>query len=344
MLRHCHQLLRDGMYKMPTRYWQHGQIHFRRSSTLIVSEPCDSNMLTPSTLSTITAAEKLHSGPITVLSLSSLSLEVSSLPLAVTTVLQPTGGILNTLAETVTAAITNAHSQHPYTHILAPANKFGGSVLSRTAAVLDASPLIDVVEIYSEDTFVRPTYAGNALCRVKMVQPIKVLTVRPSAFDKAEGRGECNPMVDVLDLDVDPPSQHLIEVASKVVSQSDRPDLGSARIVISGGRGLKNGDNFDMLEKLAEKMGDAAVGATRAAVDAGYVPNDLQIGQTGKVVAPDLYIAVGISGAIQHISGMKDSKTIVAINNDPDAPIFQVADYGLVEDFFKVFPELMKKI
>uniref|UniRef100_A0A7S2H7R6 Electron transfer flavoprotein alpha subunit C-terminal domain-containing protein n=1 Tax=Helicotheca tamesis TaxID=374047 RepID=A0A7S2H7R6_9STRA len=186
-------------------------------------------------------------------------------------------------------------------------------------------------------------YAGNALAKVKSNDaPLKVLSIRPTAFEKAQASSSSSTPPPMTDLDV--PQHTLTEWLSENISKSDRPDLSSASIVISGGRGMKNGENFGLLEKLADKLGDAAVGASRAAVDAGFVPNDLQVGQTGKVVAPDLYIAVGISGAIQHLSGMKDSKTIVAINKDAEAPIFQVADYGLVDDLFKAVPELTEKV
>jgi electron transfer flavoprotein alpha subunit len=306
----------------------------RSASTLIIAEPTDGTSLAPATLSTITAAQKLHSGPITLLS--STPIDPSNVPSAVSSIINTNQS--DSLAETISASVQKAQEVNSYSYIIAPATKFGSNVLPRAAAVLNASPIMDIVEIISEDTFVRPMYAGNALAKVQSTEPLKVLSFRSTAFDKAEIDGS---VALVTDLEIEP--QSLTQFVKANVSKSDRPELSSASTVVSGGRGLKSGENFALLETLADKL-QAAVGASRAAVDAGYVPNDWQVGQTGKVVAPDLYIAVGISGAIQHLSGMKDSKTIVAINNDPDAPIFQVADYGLVEDLFKAVPELTDKV
>lgn len=334
------------------------QVQSRLASTLVISEPLsissDSNSanVPPSTLATVSAAKKLHDGPITLLIVSDDSnsplSNLNNIPKGVANILVANmSGSSALLAENVTDAIQRACSEasDPFTHVVATASKFGSSFLPRTAASLGVSPVTDVVEVLEEDTFIRPMYAGNALVKVKSKNSNpQLLSIRPTAFDKSEEIALSDTTISLSDLEM-PSSKHesKIQWISENVSKSDRPDLGSASIVISGGRGMKNGENFQLLETLADKLG-GAVGASRAAVDAGFVPNDMQVGQTGKVVAPDLYIAVGISGAIQHLSGMKDSKTIVAINNDSEAPIFQVADYGLEADLFDAVPELTDRV
>ena len=239
----------------------------------------------------------------------------------------------NALAEEVSNLVLSVADDFSY--IMAPATTFGKNLLPRISAKLDVQQISDIISVESEDTFKRPIYAGSCIATVKSNDSVKLITVRSTAFDPVA--------LDNSDISVESinasSSANISEFVSEELAKSDRPELTSANIVISGGRGMQSGDNFHLLDSIADKLG-AAVGASRAAVDAGFVPNDYQVGQTGKIVAPDLYIAVGISGAIQHLAGMKDSKVIVAINKDEDAPIFQVADYGLVSDLFSALPEL----
>jgi len=237
------------------------------------------------------------------------------------------------LAENVAPLIVELAAN--YGHILVPATTNGKNVIPRVGALLDVQPISDISAVISEDTFQRPVYAGNIVATVQSSDSIKVMTVRTTAFDPVAAEGGSATIEAVAGVH----DAGVSEFKGEEVAKSDRPELTAADVIVSGGRGMQNGENFELLYKVADKLG-AAVGASRAAVDAGFVPNEMQVGQTGKIVAPDLYIAVGISGAIQHLAGMKDSKVIVCINKDEDAPIFQVADYGLVADLFKALPEL----
>tara|TARA_B100000579_G_scaffold85504_1_gene66822 strand:- start:124 stop:1053 length:930 start_codon:yes stop_codon:yes gene_type:complete len=304
-------------------------------SILVIAEH-DNNNLKGATLNTLSAATKL-TGEVNLLvigsNIDSVVEESQSLD-GVNKVIKCDADIyVNAIAEDLSEIIESL--SNGYTHILAPATTFGKNLMPRIAAKLDTQQISDIISIESDDTFKRPIYAGSCIATVKSNDSVKVITVRSTAFDPVT---QNNSGVEVETID-GKPSAGISKFVSEELAKSDRPELTSANIVISGGRGMQSGDNFHLLDSIADKLG-AAVGASRAAVDAGFVPNDYQVGQTGKIVAPDLYIAVGISGAIQHLAGMKDSKVIVAINKDEDAPIFQVADYGLVADLFTALPEL----
>ena len=310
-------------------------------SVLVICEH-DNAELKPATLNTVTAAQELAGGGELHLLVAGHGCE------AVATAAAAVSGATKVLvadsaeyehrsAENVAPLI--AELAKGYSHVLAPATTSGKNIMPRAAALLDVQQISDISAVKDADTFVRPIYAGNALATVKSSDAVKVITVRGTAFEAAAAEGGSAPVEAVTATGDTGLSSYL----GAELTESERPELTNARIVISGGRGMQSGENFAMLETIADKLG-AAVGASRAAVDAGFVPNDYQVGQTGKVVAPDLYVAVGISGAIQHLAGMKDSKVIVAINKDEDAPIFQVADYGLVADLFQVLPDLEKEL
>lgn len=313
----------------------------RFNSTLILGEH-NGKTLEGVTLSAITAAKQLGQ-PISLL----LAGEDNVKEVAKSVSAQGIDKILlaaspefkGNLSEKLSPLLLAAQKQFNFTHIVSGSSAFSRGVLPRLAASLNVSPVSDVIAVKDSETFVRTIYAGNALMTLKVKDPVKIVMVRGTNFEADSSSGSA-PGEEAVAV---PEMPNHSEFIKQELSKSDRPELASAKIVVSGGRGMKTGENFEMLYKLADKMG-AAVGASRAAVDAGMVPNDMQVGQTGKIVAPDLYIAVGISGAIQHLAGMKDSKTIVCINKDPEAPIFQVSDYGLVGDLFKAVPELTDKI
>ena len=308
-------------------------------SILVIAEH-DNQSLKPATLNAVTAAQQLGT-ELEILVVGANCQAVAQAAAAIAGVskvkVADNAAYEHQLAENVSQLV--AKLAPAYSHVLTPATTTWKDTLPRVAALLDMNMLGDVLAVVSADTFKRPIYAGNAIATVQSSDAIKLITVRGTAFDAAAAVGGTATIEAVTDVLVAEKTQFVGEEIVK----SDRPELTAAKIVVSGGRGVGSAENFGIIYSLADKLG-AAVGASRAAVDAGYVPNDMQVGQTGKVVAPQLYIAVGISGAIQHLAGMKDSKVIVAINKDPDAPIFQVADYGLVGDLFSVVPELTAKL
>ena len=308
--------------------------------TILVIAEHDQQSLKAATLNTVTAAQKIG-GDIHVLvagtACSGAAEQAATLQGVTTVKIADAAHYQNQTAENLTALVI-AHAAG-YSHILAPATTFGKNLCPRIAALLDVAQISEITGIDSPDTFVRPIYAGNALATVQSADKIKVITVRTTAFDAVNGGNAAK--IEVIAAAADTAQTTL---TNRELTKSERPELGAAKIIVSGGRGLGSGENYHkLLEPLADKLG-AALGASRAAVDAGFVPNDYQVGQTGKIVAPQLYIAIGISGAIQHLAGMKESKVIVAINKDPDAPIFQVADYGLVADLFETVPALVAAV
>ncbi|TXI75592.1 MAG: electron transfer flavoprotein subunit alpha/FixB family protein [Dechloromonas sp.] len=304
--------------------------------TILVIAEHDNQSLKAATLNTVAAAQKIGSD-IHVLvagaNCQAAAQQASQLNGVSTVKVADAAHYQNQTAENLTALIiANAAG---YSHLLAPATTFGKNLAPRIAALLDVAQISEITGVESADTFVRPIYAGNALATVKSADAVKVITVRSTAFDAVNLENSAK--IESISPAADTAQSTL---TNRELTKSERPELGAAKIIVSGGRGLGSGENYhQLLEPLADKLG-AALGASRAAVDAGFVPNDYQVGQTGKIVAPQLYLAVGISGAIQHLAGMKDSKVIVAINKDPDAPIFQVADYGLVADLFEAVPQL----
>ena len=308
-------------------------------ATLVLAEH-DGKAVRKATLNTVAAAQKIG-GDIHLLVAGHDCGEAAKAAAAVAGVAKvlhaDAAPLAEEMAENVAALLVSLAKG--YTHLLAPATSSGKNILPRVAALLDVQQISDIVAVESPDTFVRPIYAGNALATVKSKDAIKVITVRTTGFDAVAASGGSA----AVEKAESPADSGLASFVGREVAKSERPELTSARVVVSGGRGMGSGDNFKILEPLADKL-NAAMGASRAAVDAGFVPNDWQVGQTGKIVAPELYVAVGISGAIQHLAGMKDSRVIVAINKDEEAPIFSVADYGIVGDLFKVVPELVEEL
>jgi electron transfer flavoprotein alpha subunit len=309
-------------------------------AVLVIAEH-DNQSIKGATLNTVTAASQLG-GDLTVLVAGAgcaAAAEAASKIAGVGKVLiadAPHYG--SGLAESLAALVVSLAPA--YSHIVTPATSFGKNISPRVAALLDVAQISEIIAVVSPDTYVRPIYAGNAMATVQSRDAIKVITVRATGFDAAAQRGDGSAPVETTPAGAD---SGLSSLVGRELTKSDRPELTAAKIIVSGGRGMGSGDNFKILEPLADKLG-AAMGASRAAVDAGFVPNDWQVGQTGKIVAPELYVAVGISGAIQHLAGMKDSRVIVAVNKDEEAPIFQVADYGIVGDLFQVVPELVKEL
>jgi len=321
-----------------------GNLRFARNQSTLVLVEHNNEKVNPATLNALTAAKAIG-GEINCLVAGSkcgdVAKEIATFDGISKVLVAEDAAFEGFMPEKLSPLLLASQNQFKFTHIVAGASAFSRGLLPRVAAQLDVSPISDIIGVKDADTFVRTIYAGNAVMTLKSVDPVKIVTVRTTAFEAATPSSGSAAVEDA-------PAANTADVAAsefvgQELSKSDRPDLGSAKVVISGGRGMKTGDNFSMLYDLADKLG-AAVGASRAAVDAGMVPNDMQIGQTGKIVAPELYVAVGISGAIQHLAGMKDSKVIVAINKDAEAPIFQVSDYGLVADLFKAVPEMTEKI
>ena len=308
-------------------------------SVLVIAEH-DNSKLKAFSLNAINAASKIESDIHVLVAgykCESVCKEVATIPLVKKVLQCDSSNYENYLAENLTPIVVKLAEK--YNHIAASANTFGKNFMPRVAALLDISQVSDIIKVNSPDTFVRPIYAGNAFATVKSNDKKKCITIRPTSFDPAQTSGGSAPIEKVDAADVPDISKFIKREETK----SERPELGTARVVISGGRGMQSGENFKLINAIADKL-NAAVGASRAAVDAGYISNDHQVGQTGKVVVPDLYIAVGISGAIQHLAGMKESKIIVAINKDGEAPIFSIADYGLEADLFEALPQFLEEL